>query len=101
MAKAHEQGIIASVDKNAEPSDLTRLLHRFPEVVEYAASEREPHLLTNYLIEFAAKFNSWYAQVQVLDGTPEAAHKVAVVDAVRRTLKNGLWILGIPAPEKM
>ncbi|MBI5645151.1 hypothetical protein HY970_03565, partial [Candidatus Kaiserbacteria bacterium] len=39
--------------------------------------------------------------VHVLDGTPEAAHKVALVDAVRNTLNRGLWILGIPAPEKM
>jgi arginyl-tRNA synthetase len=58
-------------------------------------------LLATYLLELSGLFNSWYAQVHILDGTPDAAHKVAVVDAVRRTLKNGLWVLGIPAPEKM
>ncbi len=99
--KAKEQNITAKVDAHVEPDNLTRLLHRFPEAVEYAAAHSEPHLLTNYLLEFAAAFNSWYAQVHVLDGTPEAGHKVAVVDAVRKTLKNGLWILGIPAPERM
>jgi len=31
----------------------------------------------------------------------EITHKVALVDAIRCTLKNGLWILGIPVPEKM
>jgi arginyl-tRNA synthetase len=31
----------------------------------------------------------------------EITHKVALVEAVGRTLKNGLWILGIPEPEKM
>ena len=101
VEKAKEQSVTPKVDANATPDNLTRLLHRFPEIVEYATSLREPHLLTNYLLEFAALFNSWYAQVHVLDGTSEAAHKVALVDAVRRTLKNGLWILGIPAPEKM
>ncbi|MSU73880.1 arginine--tRNA ligase [Candidatus Kaiserbacteria bacterium] len=101
VEKAKAQGVVARIDANVEPTDLIRLLHRFPEAVEYAAAHNEPHLLTNYLIEFGAAFNSWYAQVHVLDGTPEAAHKVALVDAVRRTLKNGLWILGIPAPEKM
>ena len=99
--KAKEQNVAAKVDANAQPDDLTRLLHRFPEAVEYAAAHSEPHLLTNYLLEFAAAFNSWYAQVHVLDGTPEAAHKVALVDAARPTLNNGLWILGIPAPERM
>ncbi len=101
VAKAKEQGIAPAVNADTEANDLTRLLHRFPEAVEYAASHREPHLLTNYLLEFAALFNSWYAQVHVLDGSADSPHKVALVDAARRTLKNGLWLLGIPAPPKM
>lgn len=100
-AKAKEQGVVAQVDTSAAPSDLTRLIHRFPEIVAYASSLREPHLLTSFLLDIAGHFNSWYAQEHILDGTPASAHKVAVADAVRRTLKNGLWILGIPAPEKM
>jgi len=54
----------------------------------------EPHLVTTYLLELASAFNAWYAQEQILDDTPAAAHKVALVEAVGRTLKNGLWILG-------
>ena len=99
--KAKEQNVVATVDAAAASSDLTRLLHRFPEIVAYAGDELEPHLLTTYLLEIAAHFNSWYAQEQILDGTPSAPHKLAITDAVRKTLKNGLWILGIPAPEKM
>ena len=82
-------------------SELARLLHRFPEIVERAAELYEPHILTTYLLEIASAFNSWYANEQILDGTPAAAQKVALTAAVARTLKNGLWILGIPAPEKM
>ena len=99
--RAHAENISATADSSAEANDVARLVHRFPEVVEYAASLLEPHLLATYLTRLAGEFNSWYAQEQVLDGTPAAAHKAALVDAVRRTLKNGLWILGIPAPEKM
>ena len=101
VTKAKAKGVTAAVDTAAEPNELARLLQHFPDVVEYAAHELEPHLLTNYLLELASRFNSWYAQEQILDGTPKAAHKVAVVEAVQRTLKNGLWVLGIPAPEKM
>ncbi len=101
VEKAKEQGVAARADASAAPSDLTRLLHRFPELVERAADELEPHILTTYLLEIASTFNSWYAQEQILDGTPAAANKVAIAEAVARTLKNGLWILGIPAPEKM
>ncbi len=101
VERAKEQHVAAKIDVDAVPDDLTRLLHRFPEIVEYAASLREPHVLTTYLLDIAGAFNSWYAQVHILDGSAGAAHKVALVDAVRRTLKNGLWILAIPAPEKM
>ena len=101
VEKAKELKVKAKVDKEAKPTELSRLLHRFPEAVEYAARELEPHLFTNYLLEFASAFNRWYANEQILDGTPASPHKVALADAARATLKNGLWLLGIPAPEKM
>lgn len=101
IAKAHEQGIMPTINKDAEPSEVTRLLHRFPEVVEHAARELEPHIVAQYLLQVASAFNSWYGQEQILDGTPQASHKVAVTQAVNRTLKNGLRILGISAPDKV
>lgn len=101
VEKAKEQGIEPDVGAGTPANDLARLVHRFPEKLEYAARELEPHLLTTYLLELASAFNSWYAQVHILDGTPEAARKVALVDAVRATLAHGLQVLGIPAPEKM
>ena len=101
VERARSEGITGKLDLSAEPNAISRLVTRFPEVVLYSAKELEPHLLTNFLIELASAFNSWYAQVHILDGTNEAPHKVAIVDAVRATLKNGLWLLGISAPDKM
>lgn len=101
VERARSEGIIGKLELNAEPNDVARLVTRFPEVVLYSAKELEPHLLTNFLIELASAFNSWYAQVHILDGSKDAPHKVAIVDAVRATLKNGLWLLGISAPKRM
>ncbi|MBI5469711.1 arginine--tRNA ligase [Candidatus Kaiserbacteria bacterium] len=103
MAKAKEQGIVGKCRTSdvLHGHEVARFVYRFPEIVAYATSEMEPHLVTTYLTQLAAAFNTWYAQEQILDGTPSAAHKVALVEAVGRTLKNGLWLLGIPAPEKM
>jgi arginyl-tRNA synthetase len=101
LEKAKEQNVAPQIDVNVAPNELSRLLHRFPEIVERAAELYEPHILTTYLLEIASAFNSWYANEQILDGTSAAAQKVALTAAVARTLKNGLWILGIPAPEKM
>ncbi|MBI5457058.1 arginine--tRNA ligase [Candidatus Kaiserbacteria bacterium] len=99
--KAKGAGVEAKFDANTPASDVARLLIRFPAITKRAAELLEPHIVTNYLISLAAEFNRWYAAEQILDGTPAAAHKVALTDAVRITLKNGLWLLGIPAPEKM
>lgn len=101
VEKAKENDIGTMIYHSENPSDLARLVIRFPEIVAYSREEYEPHILTTYLISVASSFNSWYAQEQILDGTPAAAHRVALTDAVRKTLKNGLWILGISAPEKM
>ena len=103
VERAKSQGVtfLDSQGDTLEPNGVSRLVTRFPETVETAANELEPHLLVNYLIALASAFNSWYAQVHILDGTKEAPHKVAIVDAVRATLRNGLWLLGISAPEKM
>lgn len=101
LEKAKEAGISAAFDPTAKAPDLVRLIYRFHDTVERASEELEPHHVANYLIQVAAAFNGWYAQEQILDGTPAAAHKVALTDITRQTLKNGLWLLGIPAPEKV
>ncbi|HWO07678.1 MAG TPA: arginine--tRNA ligase [Candidatus Paceibacterota bacterium] len=101
MEKAKEAKVKGKFDAGAPPSDLTRLVYRFYETVVRAQEQLEPHIVANYLIMIASAFNSWYAKEQILDGTPAAAHKVAVADITRLTLKNGLWLLGIPAPEKV
>lgn len=99
--KAKATGITPLADTAAIPNDVARLLVRFPTIAERSAREYAPHHVTQYLIELAGAFNSWYAQEHILDGTPAAAHKVALTAAVGNTLKHGLWLLGIPAPEQM
>ncbi len=101
MEKATAARVSAAADINVEGNTVSRLLPRFPETVARATEHLEPHIVTTYLVELASAFNAWYAQEQILDGTTHAQHKLALVEAVSRTLKNGLWILGIPAPEKM
>ena len=77
-----------------------RLLH-FPEIVLRANEEREPHHIATYLIELAREFNSFYGNTIVLDGKEDEPYKLALVKAVSQTMKNGLSLLGISAPERM
>jgi arginyl-tRNA synthetase len=101
LAKASEAGIFAKAEVAPEPNTVSRLLVRFPSVAERAAREYAPHHIAQYLLELAAAFNSWYAQEQILDGSVHAGNKVAITAAVGNTIKNGLWLLGISAPERM
>lgn len=80
---------------------LHRYILRFPEIVLRASKEREPHYIATFLIEIAREFNSFYGNTVILDGSPDEPYKLALVKAVSQTLKNGLDLLGIPAPERM
>ncbi|HET7276256.1 MAG TPA: DALR anticodon-binding domain-containing protein, partial [Longimicrobiaceae bacterium] len=88
--------------------DLTKLLLRFPEVVQTAASKRAPHSVCDYLEEVAGSVNSWYhggnldRDLRVV-GVPEPLSRARLVlaRAVQQVLANGLELLGISAPVRM
>ena len=74
----------------------------FPEVVEKAGKEFEPHFIVLYLTELAREFNNYYAKNKIVDKADELSpYKVALTQAFSIIMKNGLWLLGISAPEKM
>jgi len=81
--------------------EIERLLYRFPEVVERAEKEYAPHYITTYLTELASSFNNFYAHEQIIDISPESPYRLAIAKAFNIVMKNGLTILGIPAPERM
>ena len=97
-------GGAADLTKLATPYELTLLkqLADFPELVEVAARELAPHLIAYYLKDLAADFHSYYNAEQFLveDESTRIA-RLTLVLATRQTLKNGLALLGVSAPEKM
>jgi len=101
LNKAEDQIVASNERGGLAVTNVERLLYRFPGVVARAAKEYEPHYVANYLSELAGAYNSWYAQEQVLDGGEAQGYKLALTKAVVTTLKNGLWVLGIEAPDKM
>jgi len=81
---------------------LEKIMVRFPEVVEEAGEKYEPHIIATYLIELAREFNSYYSKNKIVDNNDEfSPYKVALTRAFSIIIKNGLWLLGIPAPERM
>jgi arginyl-tRNA synthetase len=87
---------------------VARRLLDFPEYVVRAADNREPHVICHYLLEVAGDFSRWYTlgngdpSLRVLtDDAPTRRARLALVAAVQATLREGLALLGIAAPEQM
>ncbi len=103
LEKAKAVGVSEDIHTSPEePYQIERILYRFPEVVEEAWRERAPHKITGFLTELAGAFNTFYGEEKIADASDKyASYKAAVANAVRQTLKNGLHILAIKAPERM
>ncbi len=103
LAKASSLQLVASLTvPPAAPYAVEKYLYRFPEVTAAALAARSPHLLVTFLTELAGQFNSFYAQEPIATLEDELApYKLALASAVGETLKTGLHLLGIRAPEKM
>jgi arginyl-tRNA synthetase len=81
---------------------LTRLILRFPEIIERAKREYAPQHVANYLINLAGAFNSFYASQTIVDkNDTKSPYYVALTKAFQTTITNGLWVLGIKVPKKM
>ena len=103
LEKAQKENILPDF-KNlpSETFEIEELLYKFPEIVHRAASEYEPHYITNYLIEVARSFNSFYGNNLIVDTKdPTSSYKVALTYAFTFVMKTGLHLLGIEAPGKM
>lgn len=99
MARGH-----ASLARLSEPHEelLLVALSRYPEVLESAAINHEPHQLAHYLRELANAFHTYYNEHRVLvDDDDLRDARINLSLATRQIIKNGLTLLGVSAPEVM
>lgn len=85
---------------------LIRSLGEFPRVLQAAATLREPHRVCRYLEDLAGDYHRFYDSCRVLpQGDEEAGDlhraRLALCEATRQVIANGLGILGVSAPERM
>ncbi len=98
-----DAGLAQPIDPADAPlRDLLIDLARYPEIVEVAGRDLEPHQIAGYLVELAQAFQSYYNDHQFLvDDADVRNARLALALAVRQVLANGLGLLGVHAPEKM
>jgi arginyl-tRNA synthetase len=91
-----------------EEQAVIRMVARLPIAMLEALDQDEPSIVARHLLDVATAFSRWYTlgnqdrdkRILVEDGKLKAA-RLALTDAVRITLANGLKLLGIAAPENM
>jgi arginyl-tRNA synthetase len=81
---------------------IIRKLLIYPMIFEGAVNAHEPHRITFYLQELSGMFHPYYNKCRVISDDIELTRaKLALCEAIRIVLQDGLEILGISAPEKM
>jgi arginyl-tRNA synthetase len=84
----------------ADERSLLRKVSEYAEVIEKATDELMPHHICSYLYELAQTFNRFYEKNRVLEN-PREAVRLQLVSDYADTLKSGLKLLSIEAPDKM
>jgi len=89
LTESHEDALLVS-------------LSRFPEVVEMAAVNHEPHQLVHYLRELANEFHTYYNAHQFLVEDADLRDaRLNLIRASQQVIANGLGLLGVSAPQSM
>ncbi|MCA9329620.1 arginine--tRNA ligase [Candidatus Saccharibacteria bacterium] len=93
---------IPSSISNIETSErmLVVKLTEYQDVILRSTNELLPHLICTYLYELSQEFNRFYEKNRVI-GDSRQNQRLFLVRKYANTLKNGLHLLGIFAPDKM
>ena len=104
-ARKESKGGRVWLDANENPETPAArqpLLNRYPDLVQDAAREHAPQMVTYYLRELAEALHGYYNVHQFLvDDAGLRDARLALVAATGQVLKNGLGLLGVSAPDKM
>ena len=86
------------------PTEITLLkrLAELPSMIQLATKELGPHYIAFWLLELATDFHAWYTAERMMIEDPELKlARLALADATRQVIANGLDLLGVSSPEQM
>ena len=91
-----------SLLKHQSEIRLLKKLEQFPLIIENSRTALEPQTIATYLYDTANNFHKFYSDCRVITDDKELTKsRIALIQAVKIVLSNGLAILGITAPERM
>ncbi|MEK7574179.1 MAG: arginine--tRNA ligase [Patescibacteria group bacterium] len=85
-----------------EDINLTRMLARFPEIVETAAENYNPQALVRFALDLSREFHNFYEKEKIIGEKQElVASRLELIKAAQIVFKNLFNLLGISLPQKM
>jgi arginyl-tRNA synthetase len=82
--------------------DIIKMLNAFPSIVEDAAQNLKPSIITRYLLDLCQKLNEFYHASQILKAPEDLLRaRILLIHSSRQVIESGLKILGIDAPDEM
>ena len=108
MSEEEFNNIFKNFDKNIilktadSAKSLILKLEEFKSVIVLSAQNRTVYTICRYVQELAGEFHSFYNSNRVICDEKELMNsRLALMVAIKTTLKNALDILGVSAPERM
>ena len=93
----------SAVVPNEKETSLIQRLADFPGVVAEAGRSYSPALIANYVYDLVKQYNQFYHDCSILreEDAAVCSLRLAISDAVARTVRTGMDLLGICVPERM
>lgn len=89
--------------ESKEELEIIKKIYDYINVLEQAARNRQPHRIGYYLQELASMFHSYYFGSKMLNENDKdlTSARLTLAAAVGNTIRNGLALLGVSAPDRM
>lgn len=94
--------VLESLGSDAELA-LLRQIAAFEDIIASAAKNLAPHHISRYLLNLAGLIHSYYARQQIIDEGDKrsSSARLALLRAAAQVIRNGLFLLGVSAPDSM
>lgn len=99
---AKQEAIDMSLLTDEYSQEILKLIENFPKRVEEACQKWEPYMITRYTVALATAFNKFYHENSIMNAEENVKKaRLKLTYVVTQVIKQGLYLIGVQAPEKM
>ena len=99
---AKQETIDMSLLTDEYSQEILKLIENFPKRVEEACQKWGPYMITRYTVALATAFNKFYHENSIMNAEENVKKaRLKLTYVVTQIIKQGLYLIGVQAPEKM